>query len=67
MKWICIKDQLPCKGDLIVYCSNTRHISAIGIYWGDPNDPKGLIPSCPNYLTWEKVTHWFKLDEVDKK
>lgn len=65
MEWISIKDKLPEKGDRIVYCSRTRYVSAIGRYWNDAYDVRGPIPSRPDWLTWDTVTHWFKLDEVD--
>ena len=64
--WIRVEDSLPKKGSLIIYCSKTHHVSAIGYYWNDENDPRGPIPSCPNWLTWDSVTHWMPLPEVPK-
>lgn len=65
-EWISVKDRLPKKGLIIVYCSKTHHVSAIGIYWDDHDDPLGPIPSRPNWLTWDTVTHWMPLPELPK-
>lgn len=59
-------DELPKIGDLIVYCARSEFICAIGIYWNDPHDPRGPVPSRPDPLRWENVTHWFKIDPVPK-
>ncbi len=64
MYWINVKDRLPEKGMMIIYCSNTNIVSSIGIYWDDPQDPRGPVPSRPDYLTWKTVTHWMPLPEV---
>lgn len=63
MKWKSVKDELPEPGDYIVYCSRHRYISAVGFYWGNL-DPLGPVPSCPDWLPWNIVTHWFKLDDI---
>lgn len=66
MEWIKVSEKLPNKGDMIIYCSKTKRVSSIGIYWDDPDDPRGPIPSRPGWLKWENVTHWMELPEVQK-
>lgn len=66
MEWVKVENRLPEKGQLIVYCAKSRHVSAIGIYWDDKHDPLGPIPSRPNWLTWDTVTHWMPLPETPK-
>ena len=67
MNWIKVSERLPDTGDMIIYCSKTNRVSSIGMYWNDPNDPRGPVPSRPDYLTWDTVTHWILLPEVPKE
>lgn len=60
MRWIELSKRLPKEDDIIVYSCGSVITSCVGRYCGE-HDP---MPSAPNWLPWENVTHWFKLDEI---
>jgi hypothetical protein len=60
MEWINVKDRLPKKNDVIVYCCKYNIISTVGRYCGE-EDP---MPSAPIWLPWDIVTHYILLTET---
>lgn len=61
-EWIPVIERLPKDGQMIVYCYHCIECASVGRYCGK-DDP---MPSAPYWLSWDKVTHWMPLPEMDK-
>lgn len=60
MTWISVKDKLPEKGQMIVYCCGHEIMSATGRYCGI-DDP---MPSMPLWMNQSSITHWMPIPKL---